>query len=304
MKLKTNSRFIILLLSLFFLITSIILYNIYKSEKAEYENRNDFVRASTIMTLSYNKEFNFFYPTLRLSQSLTTEPKITEGELILDFAQSDMIPILGFLKQANESENIINAFDRLGNFISDYNLITINLRENIFVKQQNGKYFKEEKGIYTYFTKKKVISRNGFKALYLEYLQSLNQQNVDEYFAKKLKNTKEIANNYSSNEIKTLINNNDFYEKYENDIVNIISKDIIDFCDYISKEYFYLDDEETLSPSLKKAIDSEEISINFKMKKHDRIYSSASKYETHNYTLDLDDVFSQIEKYNYPKMYF
>lgn len=40
------------------------------------------------------------------------------------------------------------------------------------------------------------------------------------------------------------------------------------------------------------------------MTKHDRIYSTASKYQTYNYTLDLDDVFNQIAEYNYPKLYF
>lgn len=301
---KVNSRFIFLIVLLLLLVTSIIIYNLYKTEKEKYESRNDFARASTIMTLSYNKEFSLFYPTLRIVQSLTTEPKLSKEELILDFAKSDMIPILKFLQKENESESLVNAFERLGIFISDYNYITIKERENIFIRQENGEYYNEKDGYYEYYTAKKVISKQGFNQLYFEYLQSINYNDVLDYIADKLYDIKKINSQYSLKEIKNLIYNSDFYEEYESDIVEIISDDLIDFCEYVSENYFYEDSSKTLSYELKKDIDFEEITISFKMKKHDRIYSSVSKYETYNYTLDLEDVFSQIKNLGYPLIYF
>ena len=40
------------------------------------------------------------------------------------------------------------------------------------------------------------------------------------------------------------------------------------------------------------------------MKKNKRVYSKISKYENYNYILDTENLFKQIEKLNYPKIYF
>ena len=132
---KTNSRITLTLFIALGIILTIIGMSIYQNEKTKYEERNDFTRASIIMTLSYNKELSLFYSTLRINQSLTDKEKDSKEELIYDFAKSDMIPILNYVKKETKNENLEEAFEQLGLLISDYNFITIGERENIFVKQ-------------------------------------------------------------------------------------------------------------------------------------------------------------------------
>ena len=72
---KTNSRITLTLFIALGIILTIIGMSIYQNEKTKYEERNDFTRASIIMTLSYNKELSLFYSTLRINQSLTDKEK-------------------------------------------------------------------------------------------------------------------------------------------------------------------------------------------------------------------------------------
>lgn len=63
-----------------------------------------------------------------------------------------MIPVLSFAKKTN-NKDLKDAFQNLGFLLSDYNYIKINDRENIFVKQANGKYYNNDKDLYIYYTK-------------------------------------------------------------------------------------------------------------------------------------------------------
>lgn len=254
-----------ILSSIFLIIIMVALFfNYYNEYKLESDERNDFNRASGIMMLSFNKEN--FYENLRIYESMEKGKKDTIEELIYDFSKHDMIPILGYLKQPFSNENLISSFNVLCNLLSDYSIIAVGDRENIFVRQKSGKYYTVENDIYTYYTKKKVITKKGFNDLYRDYL----------------KTTK-------SNNINTLEKLSVDYEKNENEIIELIASDLEDFCNFVETNYFSVE-----SYSLKKDIDSEEISINFKMKKHDRIYSNVSKYDNYNYTLDIDYLYEQI----------
>lgn len=299
---KTNSRITLTLFIALGIILAIIGISIYQNEKTKYEERNDFTRASIIMTLSYNKELSLFYSTLRINQSLTDKEKNSKEELIYDFAKSDMIPILNYVKKETKSKALEEAFEQLGLLISDYNFITIGERENIFVKQANGKYYTEDGDLYTYYTKKNVITRKGFKNLYNDYLNYLKINNVVDNLVEKIYNN--VEKKLTKNEIKNSIINNDisFYNNNEDVIIKSISEDLINFCKFVSNNYFYEND--NIVNKLKKEIDSEEIEITFKMKKNKRIYSKISKYENYNYILDTENLFKQIEKLNYPKIYF
>lgn len=299
---KTNSRITLTLFIALGIILTIIGMSIYQNEKTKYEERNDFTRASIIMTLSYNKELSLFYSTLRINQSLTDKEKDSKEELIYDFAKSDMIPILNYVKKETKNENLEEVFEQLGLLISDYNFITIGERENIFVKQANGKYYTEDGDLYTYYTKKNVITRKGFQNLYNDYLNYLKINNVVDNLVEKIYNN--VEKKLTKNEIKNSIINNDisFYNNNEDIIIKSISEDLINFCKFVSNNYFYEND--NIVNKLKKEIDSEEIEITFKMKKNKRVYSKISKYENYNYILDTENLFKQIEKLNYPKIYF
>lgn len=308
---RNNFKILLIIIPMFLLILGYIVYNVYINEKEQYRFRNDFERASVAMLLSYNKEFDLFYPTLRKAQSKTIERKSSESELIYDFAQSDMIPILDFLLKENDSQELIDAFSQVGNLISDFFGVTIGLRENIFIRQSNGHYYTENNGVYTYHTHKNVITRKGFKNMYSEYLKSIKQASTSDNFANRLRQISKISKHYSLKEIKYLINHNykEFYADYEEEIAKVIADDINDFYEFAAWEYFYIEDPERpgkrkLVDKLKKPIDSEEIFINFHFTKFERYYSSISKYDNYDYLLDIEDLFKQIEALNYPKIYF
>ncbi len=308
---RNNFKILIMLIPILILILGYILYNAHINEKEQYRSRNDFARASVAMLLSNNKEFELFYPALRIAQSKTTEHKFSEAELIYDFAQGDMIPILDFLLKENNSEDLINVFSELGYLMSDFYFLTLGVRENIFIRQSNGYYYTENDGVYTYYTRKQVITRTGFKNMYSNYLKSIKQTSALDNFANRLKQISKISKHYSLKEIKYLINHNykDFYADYEDEIVKVIAEDLNDFCEFASWEYFWIEDPDRpgkrkLADKLKKPIDSEEIFINFHFTKFERYYSPISKYDNYDYLLDIEDLFNQIEALNYPKIYF
>lgn len=271
--------FIITLILLIVLLLGIFVYKKVKVNKTD----KDFERASNIMTLSYNKELNLFYETLEK----VTDQKITKEELIYDFAKSGMIPVLSFVEKETDNKDIEDAFQNLGLLLSDYNYIKINDRENIFVKQANGNYYNNDKDLYIYYTIKEVITKKGFEKLYNEYLKSIKYSNTLDNLTDKL--SEYVDKKYTKKKIKNNLTNHniDFYNEYEDTIIKIIANDLNDFCTYVKENYFYEDGK--LVKSLKKNIDSEKINITFKMK---------------NDVLDTENLFKQIEKLNYPKIYF
>lgn len=271
--------FITTLIILIVLLLGIFVYKTVKENKDD----KDFERASNIMTLSYNKEFSLFYETLEK----VTDQKISKEELIYNFAKSGMIPVLSFVEKQTDNKNLEDAFQNLGLLLSDYNYIKINNRENIFVKQANGKYYNNDKDLYIYYTRKEVITKKGFEKLYNEYLKSIKYSNTLDNLTDKL--SEYVDKEYTKKIIKNNLTNHniDFYNEYEEAFLKIISNDLNDFCTYVKENYFYSDGK--LVKNLKKNIDSEKISISFKMK---------------NDVLDTENLFKQVEKLNYPKIYF
>ena len=180
--------------------------NIYNSEKKSYESYADFSRADIIMTLTFNKEFQFY--TTRYVQSFNEDKKITEGELIYDYAQYDFLPMLSFLQSPSENKNLILSFQKFLNFHSDYYVLTLGQREKIFVRQENGKYFKRNNDIYTYYVKMNVIGKKGINSIYNEYLRSIGYDNVEDKFINDLYLKESIKNKYDYNKLVNNIRNN------------------------------------------------------------------------------------------------
>ena len=131
------------------------------------------------------------------------------------------------------------------------------------------------------------ITKKGFEKLYNEYLKSIKYSNTLDNLTDKL--SEYVDKKYTKKKIKNNLTNHniDFYNEYEDTIIKIIANDLNDFCTYVKENYFYEDGK--LVKSLKKNIDSEKINITFKMK---------------NDVLDTENLFKQIEKLNYPKIYF
>lgn len=304
MKYKFADYSLYIILILLFLILSIIFVEEYVNNEIEqYKGYNDFTRGDIVMTLSYNKDPLLQYHAIRYVQSFNTDNKVSKGDLIYDFASYEFIPILNYLNKKSENVTLINSFSKIMNFMLDFNSATIGLAENILVEQSNGKYYVYEKGIYTYKVKKDVISKEMFEKMYSEYLASENCINVDENIAYRLFKNKNINSLYSYSEIKDNINYNyeKFYESNEDLIVIEIANDLEKFANFLYKEYLFIDSND--KRYLKKNIDTSILELSFNFTEGDRIYNAASKYYTHNYKLDINDVWEQLAEKGYPKIY-
>lgn len=299
-----NNLFKIALISVILIIFLFYLSSYYKKEKNEYISYNDFTRADIVMTLTYNKNFQFY--TTRYVQSMNIDKKVSKGDLIYDFAQYKFIPILNYLNSSTENEDLIENFSKFLSFLSDYNFLTIGLRENILVRQSNGKYYTIEEDIYRYYVKMNVIGKEGLNTAYNEYLKNKGYKSVDENFIEKLYRLDVIKKEYSYNELIKEISENydDFYNRNDDEILKVITLDLKEFNQYLYTYYIYLgEDQGNTTIKLLKEIRTEPIELTFDFKVYDRIYSSIDKHYSHTYILDINDVWEQLEKKGYPKIY-
>jgi len=202
---KNNCSKLLLFLAII-LIIAVYSLNIYNTEKKSYESYADYSRADIIMTLTFNKEFQF-YSTRRV-QSFNNDKKLSEGDLIYDYAQYKFMPMLSYLNNPSEDKDLITSFQKFLNFHSDYYLLMLGQREKIFERQKNGKYFIQKNDIYTYFVKMDVIGKKGLNSVYNEYLKNLGYNNVEDKFINDLYLKESIKNKYNNNEIINNVKNN------------------------------------------------------------------------------------------------
>lgn len=299
---KNNWSKILLVLALLIIIVAYCT-NLYTQEKKEYESYADYTRADIVMTLTFNKEFQFY--TTKYVQSFNNDKKITEGELIYDYAQYKFLPILNYLYLPSENKELINSFQNFLNFHSDYYVLTLGLREKIFQRQENGKYFTFDNDIYTYYVKMDVIGKKGINSIYTEYLKNKGYKNVEDKFLEDLSLIDSIKNKYNYSELEKLIRNDYeiFYYGNEKEIIEVIVSDLNDFLEYIYTDYIHLDTNNNDTLVLLKEIETEPLELTFQLTEGDRIYKSASKYYKYFYRLDINDVWKQLEKKGYPKIY-
>lgn len=304
-KINRNKLFVIVLIVGFSLIGLFFLYDYIKKEKDNYKLYNDFTRANQVMTLSFNKNFLLQFDTIRSIQSSNFDIKISPGGLIYDFANYKIVPILNFMNRKVEDEYLKEAFLIFSEFIANFNTAKMGDRENILVKQSNGDYFKKEDNIYKYVVKKEVISKNEFNKLYDNYLQSIGISDTINNFVKNLIEVDSINSKYNYNQLLKIINNNyvEFYSNYESEIISIIAKDLIEFCNYLNEDYLEIDQSGEVPPKIIKNIDTETIILNYNFTLLDRVFVPYSKYYLYSYQLDLENVWLQLELLGYPKLY-
>lgn len=306
MKKKTlNDKLYIVLVILFVLLSSVFIREYINKEKKEYDGYNDFSRADIVMTLSYNKDAVLQFHAIRYVQLFSDCKKTSKGDLVYDFATYDFIPILNYLNESNESEKLVTSFSGIMQFLVDYNSATIAAAEDMLVEQPNGRYFKYENKKYIYETKKEVISKKAFIKMYKEYLETINYNDTEENFINKLLKNKDISSKYTYKEIEKSIqsNYNKFYKENEQVIISVISSDLDDFVKFLYTDYMFIDELNNDKRYLLKDVETDTLEVSFKFTKGDRIHNSASKYYTHNYVLDIYDVWEQLREKGYPMLY-
>lgn len=303
-KFKNNISYIILII-LFVLLLLFFIKEYIDNEKQQYTNFNDMTRGDIVMGLSYNKHHIIYYDYLRYVQMFTNDKKISKGDLIYDFATYEFVPILNYLNKKNENEELVNSFSEIMEFLEDFNSATIGFAEDIFVVQPDGKYYTYEDGIYTYNTSKEVVSKNAFIKMYNEYLETINCKSVEKNFINQLLKIDRINSKYTYSQLTEIISTdyNKFYEDNENEIIKVISNDLSMFAKFLYTDYIFIDRDNNDKRYLLKDVETDLLEISFNFTEGDRIYEQTSKYFTHNYILDINNVWEQLKEKGYPKLY-
>ena len=303
-KFKNNISYIILII-LFVLLLLFFIKEYIDNEKQQYTNFNDMTRGDIVMSLSYNKDNVVYYDYLRYVQMFTNDKKISKGDLIYDFATYEFVPILNYLNKKNENEELVNSFSEIMEFLVDFNSATIGFAEDIFVVQPDGKYYTYEDGIYTYNVSKEVVSKNAFIKMYNEYLETINCKNVEKNFMNQLLKIDKINSKYTYSQLTEIISNdyNKFYKDNENEIIKVISNDLSMFAKFLYTDYIFIDRDNNDKRYLLKDVETDLLEISFNFTEGDRIYEWNSKYFTHNYILDINNVWEQLKDKGYPKLY-
>ena len=141
--------------------------------------------------------------------------------------------------------------------------------------------------------------------MYKEYLETINYNDTEENFINKLLKNKDISSKYTYKEIEKSIqsNYNKFYKENEQVIISVISSDLDDFVKFLYTDYMFIDELNNDKRYLLKDVETDTLEVSFKYTKGDRIHNSASKYYTHNYVLDIYDIWNQLEEKGYPMLY-
>lgn len=303
-KFKNNISYIILII-LFVLLLLFFIKEYIDNEKQQYTNFNDMTRGDIVMSLSYNKDNVVYYDYLRYVQMFTNDKKISKGDLIYDFATYEFVPILNYLNKKNENEELVNSFSEIMEFLVDFNSATIGFAEDIFVVQPDGKYYTYEDGIYTYNVSKEVVSKNAFIKMYNEYLETINCKSDEKNFINQLLKIDKINSKYTYSQLTEIISNdyNKFYKDNENEIIKVISNDLSMFAKFLYTDYIFIDRDNNDKRYLLKDVETDLLEVSFDFTEGDRIYERTSKYFTHNYILDINDVWEQLKEKGYPKLY-
>ena len=299
---KKNRKYLISIIIIVIVLLLFFLYQLFQQEKEKYRHYNDFTRASDVMLLSCTKQFDMQFYKIRQIQTSNFDSKVSRGDLIYNFSKYNIIPSLVYVKDNQENENLTKAFNKLFEFYEHFIIANIGLRENIFVKQNNGFYYYEDNGYYVYPVEKQIISKEIMNKLYIDYIKSKGTKSVKENIANRLYSYKEIKGFYSYEYVINHIDDNDFFNNNKSYLYNVLGDDISDFTDYLMT-FIKIDKENNKRPEIVKKIETETINLKYRFKKLDRIYSNVSKYYTHSYQLDLEYLWKQLDDLGYPILY-
>ena len=296
-------------LNIFLIIMSITILYFYiseyqKKEQLIYELYGDYTRGATVGAVSFYKSLEQQMNVIKVTESSQKGQKTTENDLILDFVKYDYIPILNYIKSNNIDADFINDFASFWDFIADHRLAVSESWEDIFIKNESGKYFVLENDTYVYTVEKGVIGKNEFTKLYGDYLRSMAVANVSENFILKLLEENIIKKAYTFETLKEEIKNNygNFYQDYEKVILKVIGNDLKQFGSYLKARFISYDPDGGVKKGLKENLSTENIRLNLKFQRFARIYSEL-KYYKYSYDLDLKDLWNQTATLNYPKLY-
>lgn len=312
---KGVKAFIIFMaISFLIIIFSLFVVRYIKDENTQYELYADYNRASIAMVLNFVKDFNSQYEEIRYQQRYVPDrTPISKETLIFDFASYKFVPILDYLYEPVENEELFSKFSKIIEFTGVYNSINFENSEDIFVRQKNNKYYIEKDNKYIYTVKKKVITKDEFNKLYFEYIK---YQDIESYFASKLITIPKINSQYNTVTLKEAIATNYklLYTENKNDIINIIINDLDGFGkhlfsfvelpkDYISTSTYTEVNSDKNKTKLNLEIKGEKISINYEFSKVQRLYNEPTKYSLWLYSLNLDNIWHQLESEGYPMLY-
>lgn len=307
---KKNRIFLVIIFILALFIIVFFMVNYFREENEKYEHYNNFSRASIAMVFTFMKDLDSQYSEIRHQQRYIKNDNIlSKGDLIYDFSKYNLLPILNFLNSSVDDNKLFDNFSKVLKFVEIYTIVQFDNSEDIFVKNNNS-YFINKDGEYIYTIKKKVISKQEFNDLYYEFKQN---NNIETIFINLLYNNKFFKNKFSrkylANQIKS--NYNQFYLEYKDEIVSVISDELENFSNYLNS--FVEEPSETIimDPYNQKEehykinldIKGEEIELEYKFKRVQKIYNESTKYSNWLYSLDLEYLWSQLSEYKYPILY-
>ena len=269
-----------------------------QNEFQKMDTDNDFTRGNVVLILGYNQNINLIYDVISNMQVTTKDERIMKKDLIYDYKEKEMIPILQFLKEKNEDDVLVEAFQNLTSFYEDINSVLLNDREDIIVKQSNNKYYTIQNNVYYYEINKPYITKEEMNDLYNKYINT----NINDYFINILYKNSKIRELYNYEKLSYLVNNeyDQFYQENEEEIINVISNDLNKFTDYLKETFLKesTDENGNILLTYKKLPNVEYLKLSFKFKKLEKTYG-------HNYIyqLDLNDLIKQINAKKLPLLY-
>ena len=269
-----------------------------QNEFQKMDTDNDFTRGNVVLILGYNQNINLIYDVISNMQVTTKDERIMKKDLIYDYKEKEMIPILQFLKEKNEDDVLVEAFQNLTSFYEDINSMLLNDREDIIVKQSNNKYYTIQNNVYYYEINKPYITKEEMNDLYNRYINT----NINDYFINILYKNSKIKELYNYEKLSYLVNNeyDQFYQENEEEIINVISNDLNKFTDYLKETFLKESTDENGNTLLtyKKLPDVEYLKLSFKFKKLEKTYGN-----NYIYQLDLNDLIKQINAKKLPLLY-
>lgn len=295
---KNKQYFKIILIVIVILIGTYFGIKFIQNEFQKMDTDNDFTRGNVVLILGYNQNIDLIYDVISNMQVTTKDERIMKKDLIYDYKEKEMIPILHFLKEKNEDDVLVEAFQNLTSFYEDINSVLLNDREDIIVKQSNNKYYTIQNNVYYYEINKPYIPKEEMNDLYNKYINT----NINDYFINILYKNSKIKELYNYEKLSYLVNNeyDQFYQENEEEIINVISNDLNKFTDYLKETFLkeITDENGNTLLTYKKLPNVEYLKLSFKFKKLEKTYG-------HNYIyqLDLNDLIKQINAKKLPLLY-
>lgn len=279
---KKNKKFFVLG-SIFFVL--IILFFIYITENQKFELHNSFERIAMIKDITFNRSLDAHFLVInKHAKFCDNHDSFTKGDLVYNFSKYGIIPILNYLYEVEEDVDLLNSFNSVLEFTEFYASKDIEKLPDMFVGGSEN-YYRIVDSRYVYSLNKKIIGKSDFNRFYYNYKKS---SDIDTIFVNMVSKKAKL----SKNEVrKGLLNYDKFYHKYKNSIINAISDDLYCFGLYLYNNRNNL------------VINEENVLIHYKLRKEYKINYGITRYNNWLYSIDLDSIWDELDKYGYPILY-